>query len=324
MEFLKKYTQIIEKEIAGFNLPKEPKNLYDPINYFLSIGGKRIRPILSFMGYRLFDEKLENAIPIAKLVELFHNFSLVHDDIMDNAPLRRGQQTVHEKWNNNIGILSGDMILIKAYQEMENVDNQYTSEILNVFNNCAIKVCEGQQYDMDFEVKNDVSVDNYINMIYLKTSALLEHTLEMGGIVAGANMHNRKMLREFGKNLGIAFQLRDDLLDVYSNENFGKQKAGDIISNKKTFLMLKCLELGNETQQEKVNFWLNKSSFDDEEKIKAITSVYDELEIKEETNKLIKHYTQLSSDALENLENINDDVKKEFYQLQEYLMNRTV
>ena len=235
MTFLKNYINIISKEIERIDLPNEPKNLYEPINYFLALGGKRIRPVLAIMGYKLFAKDYLKALPIAKMVELFHNFSLIHDDIMDDAPLRRGKQTVHEKWDNNIGILSGDMVLIKAYQELENVDKIHQPEILKVFNICSVKVCEVQQYDMDFEKVDNVSVNQYINMIYLKTSALLEHALEMGGIVAGANQKERENLRAFGKNLGIAFQLRDDLLDVFGEEDFGKQKAGDIISNKKTF-----------------------------------------------------------------------------------------
>jgi len=324
MNFIKKYIQIIEKELTSFSLPQQPENLYDPINYFLALGGKRIRPVLALMSCKLFNEEIEKAIPLAKAVELFHNFSLIHDDIMDKAPIRRGKTTVHEKWNENIAILSGDLTLIKAYQEIENVDTVYKSEILNVFNTCAIKVCEGQQHDMDFETRDNVSVEEYINMIYLKTSALLEYSLEMGAIVVGASLSERNNLKEFGKNLGIAFQLRDDLLDVFSTEDFGKQKAGDIITNKKTFLMLKALEKASESQQIEINNWLNKSNFDDTEKVNAITSIYQALAIEEETNKMINHYTQLATQALNNLTTVDESVKGEFYQLQDYLMNRTV
>lgn len=324
MEFLKNYLQIIEKEIVSLSLPNKPSNLYSPIEYFMSLGGKRIRPILALMGYKLFDSNIEKAIPIAKMVELFHNFSLIHDDIMDEAPIRRGKATIHEKWNENIAILSGDMVLIKAYQELEGVDNSYKEEILKVFNMCAVKVCEGQQHDMDFELRDNVTVNEYINMIYLKTSALLEHSLEMGAIVAGANDNQRKNLSEFGKNLGIAFQLRDDLLDVFSTEDFGKQKAGDIISNKKTYLMLKALEKANNSQKKELNLWLNKTSFDDNEKVNAVTKIYKSLHIEDETNKMISHYTQLATNALDNLSDVNNQAKNEFYQLQEYLMNRTV
>ena len=324
MKFLEKYITVISKEIDNIQLPKEPDNLYKPISYFLDLGGKRIRPVLAIMGYKLFANDYQKALPIAKMVELFHNFSLIHDDIMDDAPLRRGKQTVHEKWDTNIGILSGDMVLIKAYQELENVDNSYQPEILRVFNNCSVKVCEGQQYDMDFESRNNVSVQEYINMIYLKTSALLEHSLEMGGIVAGADEYQRKCLQEFGKNLGIAFQLRDDLLDVFGEGDFGKQKAGDIISNKKTFLMLKALEKANKEQSETLNQWLQKEEFVNEEKVTTVTEVFNNLDIKQETEKMISYYTSLASSALEGLTDVNSEVKDEFKQLQHYLMNRTV
>ena len=324
MNFLQNYIKIISGEIEKIDLPKEPKNLYEPISYFLDLGGKRIRPILALMGYKLFSDDYQKAIPIAKMVELFHNFSLIHDDIMDDAPLRRGKQTVHEKWDSNIAILTGDMVLIKAYQELVNVDNSHQSEILKVFNNCAVKVCEGQQYDMDFENKNDVSVNEYINMIYLKTSALLEHSLEMGGIVAGANENQRQNLREFGKNLGIAFQLRDDLLDVFGEGDFGKQKAGDIISNKKTFLMLKAIQKASTQQLEELNKWLNKTEFDNSDKVEAVTNIYNQLSIKEETEQMISHFTQLSTNALEGFVEVNSEVKNEFKELQNYLMTRTV
>lgn len=324
MKFLENYIQIISKEIETIGLPKEPHNLYQPINYFLALGGKRIRPVLAIMGYKLFADDYQKALPIAKMVELFHNFSLIHDDIMDDAPLRRGKQTVHEKWDNNIAILSGDMVLIKAYQELENVNKSYQADILRVFNNCSVKVCEGQQYDMDFENRDNVTVNEYINMIYLKTSALLEHSLEMGGIVAGANENQRKNLREFGKNLGIAFQLRDDLLDVFGEGDFGKQKAGDIISNKKTFLMLKAFEKGSSQQIETLNNWLQKENFNSDEKVIAVTEVFNKLSIKEETEQMISYYTQLATNALEGLVDVNNEVKNEFELLQNYLMNRTV
>jgi len=324
MKFLEKYLQIISNEIESIEIPKEPKNLYDPISYFLELGGKRIRPVLAIMGYRLFSGDYEKALPIAKMVELFHNFSLIHDDIMDDAPLRRGKQTVHEKWDNNIAILSGDMVLIKAYRELENVENLHQSEILKVFNNCAVKVCEGQQYDMDFENRDNVTVKEYINMIYLKTSALLEYSLEMGGIVAGANNTQREALKSFGKNLGIAFQLRDDLLDVFGEGEFGKQKAGDIISNKKTFLMLKAFEKANKIQKSELENWLSKTEFDNNEKVNAVTKVFNNLGIKEETEHMTTHYTQLATNALDSLVNVNNEVKNEFEYLQKYLMNRTV
>lgn len=324
MNFLEKYTAIIHKEIEGIELPTEPQNLYAPISYFLSLGGKRLRPVLALMGYKLFKQDVEKAVPIANMVELFHNFSLIHDDIMDQAPLRRGKETVHMKWNENIAILSGDMVLIKAYQELEKVEPQYQSEVLKVFNLCAVKVCEGQQYDMDFENRNDVTVEEYIHMIYLKTSALLEHTLEMGGIVAGIESPERAKLRKFGKNLGIAFQLRDDLLDVFGQGDFGKQKAGDIISNKKTYLLLRAFEKANPEQKEALQNWINKTEFDEQEKVKAVTAIFRELEIEYETNNQINYYNDLAYKALDDLVNVNIEVSSEFKELQEFLMNRTI
>lgn len=323
MQFLNTYMKIIHAEMDAYELPSTPHTLYAPIHYFLELGGKRLRPILALLGYRLFHDNVTAAVPIARMVELFHNFSLVHDDIMDQAPLRRGKATVHEKWNTNIAILSGDMILIKAYQELEHIDPSYQAELLKVFNACAVKVCEGQQYDMDFETHTNVSVEEYINMIYLKTSALVEHSFEMGAVLGGANENQRKHIRAFGKNLGIAFQLRDDLLDVFGEEDFGKRKAGDIISNKKTFLLLKAFEKANEKQTEQLHHWVGLADFDHEEKVKNITHIFHELEIRLETEKIIESYNQKASDALTLMEDVDGGVVYELQQLQEYLMSRT-
>lgn len=315
--------KIIHAEMDAYELPSKPEALYSPIHYFLELGGKRLRPILALLGYRLFHDHVTAAVPIARMVELFHNFSLVHDDIMDQAPLRRGKPTVHEKWNTNIAILSGDMILIKAYQELEHIDPRYQAELLKVFNACAVKVCEGQQYDMDFEARTNVSVEEYLHMIYLKTSALVEHSFEMGAILGDAGEGQRKQIRTFGKNLGIAFQLRDDLLDVFGEEDFGKRKAGDIITNKKTFLLLKAFEKANEKQLKQLHYWIGLPDFDHKEKVEGVIAILDELEIRIETEKLIELYNQKASDALTLLEDVDGSVVYELQQLQEYLMSRT-
>ena len=249
----------IEEEIIKIDFPSNPSNLYDPLRYFLAIGGKRMRPILTLMGAEAFGSTLEKALPSAMAVELFHNFSLIHDDIMDEAPIRRGQETVHTKWNSNIAILSGDVLLVKAYQMLAKQDASVMSDLLNVFNATAVEVCEGQQFDMDYESRNDVSIDEYIEMIRLKTSVLLGCALEMGAIIAEASKQNRELIYEFGQHIGIAFQIQDDILDLYADpDKFGKQVGGDVLSNKKTLLLLKAYELSNSTQKEELETLYNE------------------------------------------------------------------
>lgn len=237
MEALLPYIQFLEKELQAYAFPKKPENLYDPLRYFMQIGGKRIRPVLAFLGAELFGGQKEDALPIALSIEFFHNFSLIHDDIMDEAPLRRGHETVHQKWNTNIAILSGDVLLVHAYQALSK--SEKIALLLPVFNQTAIEVCEGQQMDMDFEQRSDVQIAEYIEMIRLKTSVLLGCALKMGALQAGASEEDALLLYEFGQELGIAFQIQDDLLDLFADpEKFGKQVGGDVIANKKTLLYL--------------------------------------------------------------------------------------
>ena len=301
---------------------KNPIELYEPQKYILSLGGKRIRPLLSLIACDLYNQNPKKAIPSAHALELFHNFSLIHDDIMDNAPLRRGKKTIHEKWNTNIAILSGDSMLVQAYESLATSDVDKLPQLLKIFTKTAHEVCEGQQLDMNFENRTNVSLEEYIHMITLKTAVLLGCSLQMGAIVAGAAKEEQDALYTFGKELGIAFQIQDDLLDAYSDHaEFGKQMGGDIIANKKTFLLIKALEIANSQQKQELHAWLSKTNFDHTEKITAIKKVYDELAIKNsceiETN---KHYSL----ALNNLNqlNCNQQKKKDLQVFSENLMGR--
>ena len=246
MKDLSQIAEIIEAEINNTSYLKDPENLYSPIEYTMEFGGKRIRPILLLISYQLFNDNIERAFSPAKAIEIFHNFTLLHDDIMDKAPLRRGKITVHKKWNNNIAILSGDVMMIHAYKLLTQVESKYLKTILNIFNKAAIEVCEGQQWDMDFESTDDVLLIDYMKMIEFKTAVLLAASLKIGAVLADANDKDQNHLYEFGLNMGIAFQLKDDLLDVFGTSKlFGKKIGGDILANKKTFLYLKALQISD-------------------------------------------------------------------------------
>jgi len=262
------------------SFPSAPKNLYEPVNYFLNLDGKRIRPLLVLIAADCFNGDCKKALSAASAVELFHNFSLIHDDIMDKAPLRRGKQTVHEKWNNSIAILGGDVLLVNAYQELAKCEAAVSKDLFGIFSQTAIRVCEGQQYDMDFESRGDVTISEYIEMIKLKTAVLLAASLQMGAVCAGAPDKSSSVFYTAGINMGMAFQLTDDYLDVFGDaEKTGKQTGGDIISNKKTWLLLKALELANETQKNELNTWLSKEIFDAKEKVNAIKNIFIELSL---------------------------------------------
>ncbi len=302
------YQEMVQNLLEDLDVPTGPANLYDPIRYILSLGGKRLRPTLCLMGYELFDESIENAGQAALAVEIFHNFSLIHDDIMDEAPLRRGQETVHEKWNANIAILSGDVMLVQAYHQLSTYEGETLNRLLEVFNKTAVDVCNGQQTDMDFENRSSVSITEYLEMIRLKTAVLLGCSLKMGGIVAQANDEACNQIKEFGVNLGMAFQLQDDILDVYAeDESFGKQVGGDVIANKKTYLLLKAFEEANDEQTTELKRLLQIS--DPKEKVKGVMAIYDDLEIRDKANDKMIGYHQL---ALENLNSIEvEDSKKQ-------------
>jgi geranylgeranyl diphosphate synthase type II len=278
---LKEYLNIIEKSINDFDFGHQPEILYDPIRYILSLGGKRVRPVLTLMACHLFDDDFQKAVYPALSLEIFHNFTLLHDDIMDKAPIRRGKPTVHEKWDENTALLSGDVMLIKAYDALLKADVPNISKIITKFNRCATGVCEGQQYDMHFETRPTVSEAEYIEMIKLKTAMLLAFSMELGAIIGGARDTVADQMYEFGINIGIGFQLRDDLLDVYADASkFGKQVGGDIISNKKTYLLIKALELADRDQHAALREWGQKKDFDPGEKVEAVKRIYDELNIK--------------------------------------------
>lgn len=281
MKKLADLQEIINDELKQLNFPLYPADLYEPIKYILSLGGKRMRPALLLMACDLFGGETKKAISPALAIEVFHNFTLMHDDIMDNAPLRRGKVTVHEKWNKNVAILSGDVMLVESYKLIMQVDDYLLRRVMNIFNETAVGVCEGQQTDMEFETRDDVHIDEYINMIRLKTAVLLGGALKIGAVIGGAKDHDATLLQTFGEQLGIAFQLQDDILDVYGDpEKFGKQVGGDILSNKKTFLLIKAFELADNKQAVELRRWFSGTHFDAKEKIDAVTGIYDQLNIR--------------------------------------------
>lgn len=318
-EYIVSINSAIEKENFGVN----PQELYEPIRYIMSLGGKRMRPLLSILAYQLYKENIKEIIPASLSVEIFHNFTLMHDDIMDNAPLRRGQKTVHEKWNDPVAILSGDVMLVKAYQQIiAHCPKEKLIEVLEKFNQCAIEVCEGQQIDMNFEEQEQVHEADYIEMIRLKTAVLLGFSLEFGGILAMDNEADQALLYQMGVNAGIGFQLMDDLLDVYADqEKFGKQVGGDIIANKKTYLLIKAKELASREISMELNKWLKAKDFNNEEKVNAVKSIYDELNIKKLTEDKMNEYFEK---AFQNLEDLDAPTEKkvmikEFFN---FLINR--
>ncbi len=321
---LSKYQQSFLNYLQSQDFNREPKNLYAPIDYILQLGGKRLRPILTLIACDIFSGTFEKALPAAMAVETFHNFTLVHDDIMDEAPLRRGKETVHHKWDINTGILSGDAMLILAYQYFENYEPIIFQKLAKLFSKTAIEVCDGQQLDVDFETRNDVTIDEYIKMITLKTSVLVGAALKMGAIVAEASDKQAEELYNFGVNLGIAFQLQDDFLDTFGNpETFGKQIGGDIIENKKTFLYLKCLEVADESDQEKLKFFFNQKLEDNGTKIAEVTRIFEQNDIPNLVQDLIKVYTNKSFDNLKSL-NISESAKENLINFGKNLMVRKV
>ncbi len=303
MDKLTNFIHIIEEAIKKNAFKKQPQSLYDPINYTLSLGGKRIRPALLLLANDLFNGKPEKAINAALAIEVFHNFTLVHDDIMDNAPIRRGKPTVFKKWDVNTAILSGDVMLVEAYQLLAACEASVLPELLKLFNKTAVEVCEGQQYDMLFEKAADVTIDDYLKMIELKTAVLLGASLKMGAIIAGASKSDAKHFYEFGKNIGVAFQLMDDILDVYGNpEKFGKQVGGDILANKKTYLLLKTMELANGALRKELEFCLNSKTLSPENKITRVKSIYNQLKIKEKSIDEMNHFYNTAIAHLDSIE----------------------
>ncbi len=288
---ISRYQGWIEHEIRKQKYGSDPTSLYEPIRYLMGLGGKRLRPMLTLLSYALFQKDVKRIVKYATAVEAFHNFTLMHDDIMDNAPLRRGKPTVHEKWNVSTAILSGDVMLVKVYDMLLSIEADKLKKVFKAFNKCASEVCEGQQWDMEFESLKTVTEAQYINMIKLKTAALLGFSLELGAILAGASEKDCKALREFGTNIGIGFQLKDDLLDAYGDpKKFGKQIGGDIISNKKTFLLIKAIEKAKGKARLELLQWLSAKKFRKQEKVAAVTGLYDNMGISGLTEKKVDYY----------------------------------
>jgi len=289
--------QKIEQEIAQLQFTYPPNSLYEPIEYTLSLGGKRIRPALVLMAYNLYKEDVEAAIKPALGLEVFHNFTLLHDDLMDEADKRRGKPTVHKVWNANSAILSGDAMLIAAYQLIGETQPESLKEVMDLFTVTALEICGGQQYDMEFESRSDVAEEEYIEMIRLKTAVLLACALKTGAIIAHAPQAEAEALYQFGINIGLAFQLQDDLLDVYGDPTtFGKNIGGDILCNKKTFMLINAFKLASEQQKATLNQWINQETFNPTEKIAAVTAIYNELHLKElSENKIQTYYDQAMS-----------------------------
>jgi geranylgeranyl diphosphate synthase type II len=307
---------------------REPAMLYEPIEYILQIGGKKLRPALVMMSYNLFEDNIQAALPASFAIEVFHNFTLMHDDIMDKAPLRRGKPTVHEKFNVNTGILSGDAMLILAYDYLMSVseDSIITAKIIKVFNKCAIEVCEGQQFDIDFETRNDVTILEYLRMIELKTSVLLAAALEIGAFLGKSSEKDAKNLYEFGKNIGIAFQLQDDILDTFGDpEKFGKKVGGDIAQNKKTFLFLKCVKIATEEDKSELLRWFNTetTAANETEKIEAVKQIYQRAGIIEYANDLKNKFYETAMQHLAEVE-VPNEKKVILHSFAEELLHRHI
>ena len=314
----------INRHISELKFTRQPEGLYEPISYVLTLGGKRIRPLLMLMAYNLYKEDVEQIFSPATGIEVYHNYTLLHDDLMDKAEMRRGKSTVHKVWNENAAILSGDAMLVLAYQFMAACPSASLKEVLDLFSMTALEICEGQQMDMEFESRKDVSEAEYLEMIRLKTSVLLACSLKIGAVLAGASQEDADRLYDFGINLGVAFQLKDDLLDVYGNpEVFGKNIGGDILCNKKTYLLIKAFERADEQQRRALSFWIDADTYVPEKKITAVTALYDEIAVKNLCESLMEEYTFRARAALLSVA-VSDERKQALKELMEQLMFREV
>jgi geranylgeranyl diphosphate synthase, type II len=321
MHSFKELSDQFEKRFNGRHFPLQPASLYDAAQYILQLGGKRIRPILCLMGNELFDDIREDAFEVATAVELFHNFSLIHDDIMDKAPLRRGKPTVHYQFNESTALLAGDVMLVQVYEYLNKVDKNLLPRIIHIFNKSAREVCEGQQVDMEFEnmLPETISMDNYLHMITHKTSVLLAASLQMGAVIGGAGEGNANHLYAFGKNVGIAFQIQDDYLDAFGDpDKFGKKAGGDILSNKKTFLLLKAYELCDHAKRQELQQLINSN---EEDKVKRVINIFKHCGIDEWAT---QEKARFSAIALTHLEAIAvlSARKKPLEELADFLLNR--
>jgi len=324
MRTITEYQDLISRHFESIKYQKEPNNLYEPIRYILSLGGKRLRPVLTLMATEVFDVDCQKALAAATAVEVFHNFSLIHDDIMDDAPLRRGNETVHEKWNINTGILSGDAMLILAYQYFEAYEPKIFQELAKLFSKTALEVCEGQQYDVDFETRDDVTIPEYLKMIEYKTAVLVAAAMKMGAIVAETTEENKNLIYDFGLNLGLAFQLQDDYLDAFGNpETFGKQVGGDIIENKKTYLYLKAMEYASANEKEQLLHLFSFQSSNNTDKINSVKGIFNQTGATAATKKAIENYTFKALETFAKM-NIGNDKKAILKAFAENLMSRNV
>src|SRR5690554_6404764 len=313
----------LENHIQNLTFGEDPKELYEPIAYLMSLGGKRIRPLLTLMAYGLYKKDYKNILSPALAVEICHNFTLMHDDIMDDAPLRRGEATVHEKWNPNTAILSGDVMMVRAYDMLLEVPSEKLPLCMKHFNRTAAEVCEGQQFDMIFENRKQVSEKEYLEMILLKTAVLLGSSLQYGALLAGATADDVQRLYDFGVNIGIGFQLKDDVLDVYADKTkFGKQVGGDIISNKKTYLLIKAMELAKGREADELVYWGSAKEFDKAEKVLAVTSIYDSLGIKNLAEAKIEAYFEKGFEQLRDIKPVYQEALQGLTFLAQDLISR--
>ena len=317
--------QQIHEYIGNLSYMREPMGLYDPIEYVLGLGGKRLRPVLMLLAYNLYKEDVTRIFSQAAGIETYHNFTLLHDDLMDKADMRRNKPTVHKKWDENTAILSGDAMLILAYQfMMKECPLECVERVMEVFGRTALEVCEGQQWDMEFEHRLDVTVDEYIEMIRLKTSVLLAASLKIGALLGGASSEDAELLYDFGMNLGVAFQLKDDFLDVYGDAAvFGKNIGGDILCNKKTYMLIKAFEHADEGQLTYLNAWVDAVSFNPEEKVAAVTELYNQIGVKELCENIMEEYCERAMESLLAV-NVADEKKDELKSLMANLMHREV
>jgi len=302
MHSIEQLQTIVNKAIADTKYTSEPAELYEPISYLMQLGGKRMRPVLVLISTELFGADVLKALDAAIGIELFHNFTLMHDDIMDKAPLRRGNPTVHVKWNESAAILSGDVMFVEAYKLMIKVEDSILRNVLDIFSDTASGVCQGQQADMNFEKRDHVSLDEYIEMIRLKTAVLLAGSMQIGALIGGAEKEQADLLYEFGENLGLAFQLQDDILDVYGDpEKFGKQVGGDILADKKTFLLIKARELAKGETALELDKWLNNSNVIPENKVNAITTIYNSIGVRKLAEAEMENYVLKALNALDKI-----------------------
>ena len=324
MHTIQQYQEFLSDYLQSQYETKEPRNLYEPIHYILDLGGKKMRPVLTLMSAEVFDADYKKALPAALAVEVFHNFSLVHDDIMDDAPLRRGHETVHEKWNINTGILSGDAMLILAYRYFEQYEPLIFRDLAKLFSKTALEVCEGQQWDVDFEDRTDVTIPEYLKMIQYKTAVLVAAAMKMGAIIAETSVENANLIYDFGLNLGLAFQLQDDFLDAFGNpETFGKQVGGDIIENKKTYLYLKAVAFSNQEEAEELKRLFAIQPEDSTDKIERVKALFNSSGASKATQDAIQDFTFKAFQMLDQM-NISDDKKAMLKAFGENLMGRKV